>query len=357
MNPANRKTLTYTALSTFNACPRRYRNRFVRGLAPLERDEALRLGTVWHELLERRYKAVQTGAAPFKASDALEYLDARYPARAVDAEQRRQWHLLRAMYAEYDRRFGSETFDVIDVEREFEVPIVNPATGAESRSFVLRGKVDLVVHLKDTSELAIVEHKTTAGITGNYIERLPLDFQVHLYAATLSRLFKEPVRWVIYNAIEKSRLQQKAGETEAEFEARRAELAAKNKSGKSNAVRQMPESDDEYAARLSAWYAEPDSMHRELLLIAPGDIRETEGMVWEYTQSLLFAQRRDAWPKNTRECFGLSGKPCSYVPLCRSQDSPNIAENCYRIETPFGELQASPSPQAQDASSLQLTLA
>jgi len=51
---------------------------------------------------------------------------------------------------------------------------------------------------------------------------------------------------IIYNVLVKARLQQSAGETEAEYEARRAELIAKSKTGKSSAQRKLPESDEAF---------------------------------------------------------------------------------------------------------------
>ncbi len=69
---------------------------------------------------------------------------------------------------------------------------------------------------------------------------------------------------MIYNVLLKSRLQQKTGESEAEFELRRMELAAKNKSGRSTAQRQLPESDEEIQARLAAWYSRDEAFAAEL---------------------------------------------------------------------------------------------
>ena len=44
---------------------------------------------------------------------------------------------------------AKEDFEVVALERTFEGPIVNPATGAQSRSFTLAGKVDELRGLKE----------------------------------------------------------------------------------------------------------------------------------------------------------------------------------------------------------------
>ncbi len=80
----------------------------------------------------------------------------------------------------YANRFPGEDFEVVALEKTFEGNIINPATGASSRSFTLAGKVDGIV--RQDGKYFLLEHKTASQIDSGYLERLWTDFQIHLYA-------------------------------------------------------------------------------------------------------------------------------------------------------------------------------
>ncbi len=111
-----------------------------------------------------------------------------------------------------------------------------------------------------------------------------------------------PIVGVIYNVLQ-SPLKQGKGETQEEYEVRHAELAAKNKSGKSTAKRQMPETDDEFQARLTEWYSRPEAFHREFIYLSEDRLAMLQDEVWEITQQYLDARRRGKWLLNTSNCF------------------------------------------------------
>jgi hypothetical protein len=77
-------------------------------------------------------------------------------------------------------RYPQEEFTVIALEKTFAAPIVNPETGAASRSFLLAGKVDGIVRIG--ADHYILEHKTAASIDADYLERLWTDFQIAIYS-------------------------------------------------------------------------------------------------------------------------------------------------------------------------------
>ena len=84
-------------------------------------------------------------------------------------------------------------------EKTFEGPIVNPATGATSRSFILAGKVDGIV--RQDGQYFLLEHKTAAQIDASYLERLWTDFQIILYAWYLEQTLGITVSGIIYNVL------------------------------------------------------------------------------------------------------------------------------------------------------------
>jgi len=241
------------------------------------------------------------------------------------------------MFLGYVRQYTEEPFRFVAVEEVFNCPIVNPATGHPSRTFRMAGKVDGLVQMKETGEYFVLEHKSAAQITGDYIERLPLDFQVLLYTHFMSQAAAVPIAGVIYDVVAKAQIKQKQGETEEEYQIRKAELVAKSKSGRSSAKRRMPESDEEFQERLAQKYSDPAMFHREILYVSQEDIDEVVAEVWDLTQQLLQAHRDGHWYRNDAMCFRY-GRPCPYFPLCRSGGNPNVIENLYQRRPPHSEL-------------------
>jgi hypothetical protein len=334
-----RMTTTYSMWNLFRNCRKAAHWRYVLELVPLEKDRHLSFGSLIHECLEVWHRGRDFAAA-------LDVIDRTCPNRAQEEDQRRVWHLATAMMRGYAARYAQEEFDVVALEKDFEGEIINPETGAASRSFTLAGKVDGIVRIGD--EHFLLEHKTAAAVDAGYLERLWTDFQVTLYAYYVEQALGIRIAGVLYNILVKARLQQGAGETEEEFAARRAELIAKSKTGKSTAKRRLPESDDEFQARLAAKYAEPEMFHRETLYISRDQFTTLRSELWELTQAFLDARRRDVWYQNTSFCFQY-GKPCPYFALCRSGGSPNVLENFYERRPPHEELGAADAERLSPA--------
>ena len=323
--------LTYSALNTFRNCPRKYRLRYIENQRRPEQPESLAFGSAIHEALEQWYRLPADG---LRLLAILNLIDSKYPGRSADPQQKAVWQLARAIVMGYAARYAQEEFEVLEVEKAFEAEIRNPDTGRLSQTFTIAGKVDGIVRVGQ--ELYLLEHKTASALTGDYLDRLWTDTQIALYSFYLRQL-GYPVVGVIYNVLLKARLQQRAGETEAEFEARRTALAAKNKSGKSSAQRQEPETDEEFQGRLADWYAWPEAFHRERIYLSEDRLAMLQDEVWEITQQYLDANRRGKWLLNTSNCFSYQ-RPCEYLPYCQSGFNPNIRDNLFETAPPHEEL-------------------
>lgn len=321
---------TYSMWSLFRNCRKACEYRYVLNLRPRTKDGNLTFGALIHECLQLWHQDRDL-------SEVLDHIDRSCPDRLANDNQRKDWHLARAMLTGYAARYLTEDFEVVVLEKNFEGPIINPKTGAASKSLRLAGKVDGIVRVGKGYYL--LEHKTAAQIDSDYIERLWTDFQITIYAHYIEKTLGLPIAGVIYNVLVKAKLQQGKGETEEEFQARRAELIAKSKSGTSTAKRKMPESDDDFQARLAAKYAEPEMFHREMLYLSREQFEVLSGELWELTQQFLDARRRCVFYQNTAFCFH-HNRPCSYFPICRSNGNPNVIDNLYEIAAPHEELQA-----------------
>ena len=328
----NKQILTFSAARKFQSCHKAYFNRYKNNLVPLQQNETLFLGSVIHDCLELWHQRDNDLTIFYEINTRI---DNAYSHREMDEKQKRDWHLAKAMMSGYINQYPSEDFRIIDTELEFSVPIINPNTHRASRSFELMGKVDALVMLNN--EYYIMEHKTAALITGDYIEKLPMDFQINLYAMAVSRYKNISIAGVIYNVIQKSKIRQKLGETEQQFELRKQELIQKSKTGKTSAKRQLPESDVQFQLRLEKVYDNPTMYHREILYFSQSDIDRTQTQLWEITQEILNTNRRGIWSQNTDNCFKYN-RPCMYFPLCRSHDNPNIKDNFFNELPPHSEL-------------------
>ncbi len=329
---ANDKTLlTYSALNTYRNCPRKYKIRYIDQLRPRESAHALSFGSVIHSAIELWYRSVDSQS---RLQNVLAYINDAYENRTADDNQRSNWQLATAMLQGYADRYQREEFEVVEVEKEFIGEIRNPDTGRQSQTFRIAGKVDAIVRCHDG--LYLLEHKTAANVDANYLDKLWTDTQIALYCHYLREL-GYPIVGVIYNVLLKSRLKQGKGETQEEYEIRKAKLAAKNKSGKSSAKRQLPETDSEYQSRLAEWYTRPDAFHREYIYLSEDRLAMLQEEVWEITQQYLDARRRGKWLLNTSNCFSFQ-RPCEYLAYCQSGFNPNVADNLYQIEAPHEEL-------------------
>lgn len=328
---SNLMITTYSMWRLFRNCRKACELRYFRELMPITRDANLAFGSLVHECLELWHRERNLA----KVYDLLER---SCPNRNHEDKQKADWQLATAMLTGYAETYAKDNFEVIALEKNFSGPLVNPQTGANSKSFLLAGKVDGIV--KQDGLYFLLEHKTASQIDGSYLEKLWTDFQIVLYSWYIELTMGIKISGIIYNVLVKARLQQSKGETESEYQERLADLIAKSKTGRSSAKRKMPETDEEFYQRLCEKYREPGMFHREILYISKDQFTELQSELWELSQSLLDARRRNVFYRNTAYCFQFN-KPCAYFPLCRSGENPNLIENHYERVAPNEELGSS----------------
>ena len=336
---ASPMTTTYSMWALFRNCRKAVDWRYLQHLVPLQRDRNLHFGSIIHECLQAWHLRRDL-------DEVLVIINRLCADRLQDENQRRDWHLATAIMRAYAARYATDDFDIVALERNFEGPIVNPATGAASRSFVLAGKVDGIVRIG--GEHFILEHKTASQIDGDYLEKLWTDFQITIYAHYIEQTAGIRITGILYNVLVKAKLQQGRGETEEEFQARRAELVAKSKTGKTTAKRKLPEADEEFQHRLAEKYADPEMFHREMLYLSRDRFEILRAELWELTQAFLDARRRGIFYQNTAFCFNYQ-RPCPYFALCRSNGNPNVVENFYQRVPPNEELRVVPNESTEPA--------
>jgi len=236
----------------------------------------------------------------------------------------------------YLNRYPEENFEVIAIEEEFSCNIENPDTSAFSKRYKISGFIDGIVKEKDTGKLFILEHKTAAKVDEEYLAKLPMDTQISLYCVFAEQKLNQPIAGIIYNVLIKTTMKPFAGETEEDFQIRYQELCKKNKSGKSSATRKMPETDDQFVARLAEKYSceDSDKFYRQVIYISDTLKKNLKKNLWAFTQSLLSAKRANFYPQNQASCYDYH-RPCDYYNLCLSGDDPQIEKTLFFVRPPF----------------------
>lgn len=129
--------LTQSAMRAYRSCPRKFQLRYVQRMRPIKKAETLTTGHSVHAALDVFRK---TGGDLDAAKKALETEDLFVRAKEE------------AMLMGYAARWGTPT-GIIAVEQTFRIPLVNPETGAASRTFSLGGRVDAIVETEAVGEL------------------------------------------------------------------------------------------------------------------------------------------------------------------------------------------------------------
>jgi hypothetical protein len=299
--------ISYSGISTFCNCRRAYCYRYIDNIEPIHVSDALSFGKAWHAVLAGMYIAKKTG----------------YGAHMMLAHEKILQ--LKAMLEGYKKLYNYDTegtYGILGIELPFEIMIRPPHKGRAARGIRFRGFIDLVIERDDG--IWIMEHKTTSSIDGKYIDKLWHDLQIMLYAYAYQEMTGKKVKGIIYNIVQKSRLKQVKGESVEEFNARYTELCAKSKTGKSNAKRKMPETDDEFQERLIKQYSNADMFHREEILCDERRLKEVQSELWNIQKEM----KSNNYYKNRAQCFVYN--ECPYFKICNSGENPIIIQNHYK---------------------------
>lgn len=323
------RLLTVSRMKEARLCQRAHHYRYGLGYRPRRQSEELRFGDLVHRGLEQWWLA---GADPeARITNALAAVACEDPFEQVRAEE---------MILGYDARWGDEPLEAIFVECQFVGPVVNPTTGAHSKTWRLAGKLDVLARNTQTGHVHIIEHKTSAEdiSTGSaYWKRLRLDAQVSVYFDGADML-GHPAESCIYDVLAKPGLRPKKA-TSAEARKYKADgtLYANQ--------RDTDESVDEYRARVrEAIAAAPDDYFARGEIVRLEDERaDALHDVWDIGRQLREAELAGRYPRNPEACIRF-GRSCSFFGVCCREeqiDDPALFE---KLENVHPELQPQPTP-------------
>lgn len=129
--------LTQSAMRAYRSCPRKFYNRYVIRMRPIKKPETLTTGHSIHAALD-----------VFRRTNG----DLEAAKAALETEDPYIREKEKAMLLGYAARWGTPK-GVIAIEQTFRISLVNPETGAASRTFSLGGRVDAIVEAESVAEL------------------------------------------------------------------------------------------------------------------------------------------------------------------------------------------------------------
>lgn len=303
--------LTYSRLATLRQCPRRHYLRYEIGLARVEQPDYFRIGHAFHRGLELASMGKDQDEA---IHDAIEESYGIMPPEANahiwDVELQTVVQLLAGHFWRYE----SDELEIVATELPFRIPLHNPDTGAQSRTFSLAGKIDAIARMPD-GRLALLEYKTVGedvSPDSDYWLRLRGDAQISTYMLAAMALGYDVVI-VLYDVTRKPTIRPSQIPL-LDDDGQKVVLDAAGervftKQGKPRqtsdtaagyVLQTRLETPAEFGARLLADIGErPDYYYqrREVPRLAD-DLEECRYELWQQSQQLIEMRRHGRWYRN-----------------------------------------------------------
>jgi hypothetical protein len=325
--------ITNSEMKAFRRCVREHHIAYELAIRALGDVESLRFGTLFHTGLEAWWRALW---ALQQGVSEVPPLTAAIEAITPHAED--EYDLVRAgvLLQGYDARWCEDEYEVLAVEVEFRTALINPESGAASRTFVLAGKLDAIVRRRRDGLVAIVEHKTTSediGGDSKYWKRLTLDSQISTYFAG-ARALGHDIAVCIYDVIGKPKHAPLRATPEETRKYTKAGLLYANQ-------RAEDETPDEFRVRLTEVIAEaPERFYdRREVVRLEADERDAAFDVWQTARALREAQVAERWPRNPDGCERY-GRLCGYFDVCTGLASLDDPTRFERVDNVHQELAA-----------------
>lgn len=309
--------LTISRVKAARSCLRYHKLRFLDGVKPVKEDEARRFGTLVHIGLEAWWRARMAGADAPHIDYALEAMQAVTP--APDPFELAKAEVL---LIGYDGVYCSDLYEVLAVEVEFRGDLVNPQTGARSKSWVQGGKIDAVVRDLRDGRVLTVEHKTSSEDIrqgSEYWRRLRMDGQISTYFDGARMLGFDPAG-CLYDVIGKPGLRpHKATPPEAR---KYTKATAKEPSRLYAGQREHDETVQEYRHRLSlAILADPTAyFQRGEVARLESELDEHRTDTWQFAQALRSMMTAGRAPRNPDACTKWN-RTCEMFAICTGETS------------------------------------
>jgi hypothetical protein len=217
----------------------------------------------------------------------------------------------------YDARWSGEAYEVLAVEAEFRAPLVNPETGAPSRTWTIGGKLDVLARNIAKGRIEIIDHKTAKGDVSagsDYLKRLRLDGQVSLYYPGAEALGHQADAFLYDVLVKPGQRPLKATPLEARKYTKGGALYANQ--------RDRDETPEEYRERLVAAIVEaPNDFFQRAEIVRIGDeVRDAMADIWDLGRMMREGELAGRAPRNPDACVRY-GRTCEFFGACTGEAS------------------------------------
>lgn len=345
------RVVTNSELREARACMRRHKIKYILRRRTRHNAEPLTFGTLTHTGHEawRRAKSETSDPSDLYTAAVEAVRDA---AAGNDDVSEFMLVTVEELMRGYTARWADDGLRTVAVEQSFDVPLINPETGAASRTFRIGGKFDGIVASRvGTGERLHVEELKTTGSDiepgSLYWEKVrALDSQVSIYMDG-AKASGFDVEDCIYTVIRKPGIKPlKATPEESrkykEPKSRACKACKKDPSGThvedgiscvdgrivtdpggqlyAN-MRDKDESPEEYRERLRADITENPGRYyaRGTIVRLEHDVREHAFDMWQSAKMLHEAERSGFAPRNPDACSSFGG--CEFLKVCCGEAS------------------------------------
>ncbi len=324
--------LTHSRVACAGTCLRKHYFAYELGIRQDRGTPPLRMGGAFHVGLDvlNRGDTVEDddqsdvdghGLVERAAEKAIESYGVT-PDWCITDEDLTDWcveaEIVKRLVVGYAWRWQDDLIQCVETEQVFDLPVINPETGAASHLFRRAGKIDKIARLPD-GRLAIVEHKTTGkdlSLGSDYWKRLRLDQQISLYMIAAQDL-GYPIVTIVYDVIRRPgirprKLTKAEQKTLAETHFWYGEPVTDVRVG-------VPERETiaMYGARLLVdLQTRPDFYFaRQEIPRLDADLDEFRLELWQIAKNLRECQRHGRWFRNTNACLQYNSR-CEYFDIC-----------------------------------------
>lgn len=279
--------ITTSSTRTYSACKRKFKHQYIDLYRLVSQSDALRIGTLTHLGLNLWWGGGHI-------DEVLSLVEA-------SAANKYDCVMVQEMLSGYDLRWVSpKGYDVLGVERSFDIPIRNPDTGRALRNMRLHGKIDV------WCRSLIVEHKTTSldiSPGSMYWKRLAIDNQISNY------LLGSGVPKCLYDVIKKPPKHKLATPEEKRKYTASGDLYASH--------RLHDEAPEDYRIRIRKLIQSDPGKHyqRNDIVRLGSELLEAQYDLFQHAVSIRESERTGCWPRNPDACL-MYATECEFFDAC-----------------------------------------
>jgi hypothetical protein len=300
-----------TAIDEFLSCRRKYYFNRIQNIKPVERPDALDFGSAVHRGLEsimRSMANTDDGDREFEEAINAREIAREYALQAVrdyaeeycmNDESKCKALALIDSYIDLYFLDDLKDFEVLAIEQYFEAPI-NEVPDVKT---CMHGYFDGVVKNRNTGEIYVMEHKTTGMMGDDYLAKSHIDWQVIIYMLACKHKYGR-CDGVFYDAISKPKHSMSVGETDEEFDARKAA----SKTGRIK--RKEAETQEQFISRVQSSFGE-DTFKREFIDSKSVNLEQQLHDLDEIADDIIYC---NCHYRCTGNCLKFGA--CPYLDLC-----------------------------------------